>query len=67
MGLTDETKKPSDGEKKKRDAELDEFWDIDALIPKRRAPHYAANTETLKTEHSAPFIDGKYLKYIPPK
>lgn len=43
--MTDENK-PQDAEKKKRDEELDAFWDIDALIPKRRAPHYAADTET---------------------
>jgi len=43
--VTDE-KKPQDADKKKRDEELDSFWDIDALIPKRRAPHYAADTET---------------------
>ena len=43
--MTDE-KKPQDADKKKRDEELDSFWDIDALIPKRRAPHYAADTET---------------------
>lgn len=31
---------------RQRDEELDRFWDIDALIPKRRAPHTASNTET---------------------
>jgi len=36
----------TEDEKKRRDEELDKFWDIDALIPKKRAPHYAANTET---------------------
>jgi len=33
-------------EQKKRDEELDRFWDIDALIPPRRAPQHATNTET---------------------
>ena len=36
-------------EKQKREArekELDAFWDIDSLIPARRAPIYPANTET---------------------
>ena len=30
---------------KKHDAELDAFWDIDALIPKKPAAHYAHDTE----------------------
>ena len=33
-------------EKKRREAELDAFWDIDALIPPKRAPHFVGNTET---------------------
>lgn len=33
-------------EKKRREAELDAFWDIDALIPPKRAPHYVGNTDT---------------------
>ncbi|MBQ8310781.1 MAG: TerB N-terminal domain-containing protein [Clostridia bacterium] len=33
-------------EQKKKDEELDRFWDIDALIPPRRVPHYTADTET---------------------
>ena len=33
-------------EKKKREEELDRFWDIDALIPKKRVPHMPADTET---------------------
>ena len=32
-------------DRRQRDEELDRFWDIDALIPKRRAPHTPANTE----------------------
>ena len=35
-----------DREKSKRREELDDFWDIDALIPPRRAPQYAHDTET---------------------
>ncbi len=31
-------------EKKRREAELDAFWDIDALIPKKRAAQYPADT-----------------------
>ncbi len=31
-----------------RDAERDAFWDIDALIPPRRAPHYKADTEAVE-------------------
>lgn len=33
-------------ERKRRDEELDRFWDIDALIPPKRAAHYTADTET---------------------
>lgn len=36
-------------ERKKREArerELDRFWDVDALIPARRAPIYSSNTQT---------------------
>ena len=33
-------------EQKKREEELDRFWDIDALIPKKRAPHLQADTRT---------------------
>lgn len=69
--MTDETKDPREGEKKKRDAELDEFWDIDALIPKRRAPHYTANTETAEIELE-PTSQGKSIprsgwESIPPR
>lgn len=35
-----------DDDKKRREAELDAFWDIDALIPPKRAPHYVGNTDT---------------------
>ena len=37
----------SEKENKSRDAELDRFWDIDALLPKKRATHYAADTEAV--------------------
>ena len=32
-------------DKRQHDEELDRFWDIDALIPKRRAPHTPSNTD----------------------
>lgn len=32
-------------EQKKRDEELDRFWDIDALLPPRRVAQYATDTE----------------------
>ena len=35
-------------EKKKRTEELDRFWDIDTLIPPKRAPRYAHNTDTVE-------------------
>ena len=41
MSEWDEKKDP-----KAREQELDRFWDIDALIPKKRAPIYPANTDT---------------------
>ena len=37
---------------KKRDAELDDFWDIDALLPMRRAPRRAMDTEATEIELS---------------
>lgn len=51
-------------EKKRREAELDAFWDIDALIPPKRTPHYVGNTETaeivlepFETTQSSPVPD----------
>ena len=41
-------------EQKRRDEELDRFWDIDALIPQKRAVHYAADTETTEIVLDAP-------------
>ncbi len=41
-------------EQKKRDEELDRFWDIDALIPQKRAVHYAKDTETTEIVLDAP-------------
>ena len=32
-------------DKRRRDEELDRFWDIDALIPKRRAPYTPSSTD----------------------
>lgn len=37
-------------ERRRRDEELDRFWDIDALIPRKRAAHYVADTETTEIE-----------------
>ncbi len=36
--------------KNSREEELDRFWDIDALIPKRRAPYAVSDTETAEIE-----------------
>ncbi len=33
---------------RQRDAEMDDFWDIDALMPPRRAAHYAHDTEAVE-------------------
>lgn len=41
-------------EQKRRDEELDRFWDIDALIPQKRAVHYAADTEATEIVVDAP-------------
>ena len=43
-------------ERKKRDEELDRFWDIDALIPKKHAMHYGADTETTEIVLDAPTV-----------
>jgi len=37
-------------EKKQRNDELDRFWEIDDLIPKKRAPHYPHDTEAVEIE-----------------
>ncbi len=34
----------TEDEKRRREAELDAFWDIDALIPKKRAAQYSTDT-----------------------
>ncbi len=36
-----------ENEKKRREAELDRFWDVDALLPKKCAVHYTADTEAV--------------------
>lgn len=41
-------------EKKQRKDELDRFWEIDDLIPKKRAPHYPHNTEAVEIELPSP-------------
>ncbi len=54
-----------------RDAERDAFWDIDALIPPRRAPHYTADTEAVEIsidplkKEEAPSVE-PVRHYIPP-
>lgn len=40
-------------QRQRRD-ELDKFWEIDDLIPKRRAPHYTADNETTEIELPPP-------------
>ena len=35
----------SEQKKQTRSDELDKFWDIDALIPRKTAPRYASDTE----------------------
>jgi len=37
-------------DKRKRQDELDRFWEIDDLLPKRRAPHYPSDTEATEIE-----------------
>ncbi len=44
-------------EQRARDEELDRFWDIDALIPGKRAIHYAKDTETTEIVLDAPLPD----------
>ncbi len=41
-------------EKKRKKDELDRFWEIDSLIPPRRAPHYPHDTEAVEIESEAP-------------
>ena len=41
-------------DRRKRDAEMEDFWDIDALIPPRRAAHYAHDTEAVEIAFEAP-------------
>lgn len=41
-------------EQRKKAEELDRFWEIDTLIPPKRAPHYAADTETTEIELDPP-------------
>ncbi len=41
-------------EKKKRAEEMDRFWDIDALIPPKKAPRYPSDTETTEITLDAP-------------
>ncbi len=41
-------------DRKKRDEELDRFWEIDDLIPRRQAPRYAADTEAVEITVAPP-------------
>ena len=41
-------------EKKRKKDELDRFWEIDSLIPPRRAPHYPHDTEAVEIESEPP-------------
>lgn len=61
----------SGDEKKRRDAELDAFWDIDALIPRRTASHTPRDTETtevvLEPIEKSPPADPPKGAVIPPR
>lgn len=37
-------------ERRRREEELDRFWEIDALLPRRVAPHLPADTEAVEVE-----------------
>lgn len=56
-------------DRRKRDAEMDDFWDIDALIPPRRATHYARDTEAVEVSFEAPQKETSATRRtaIPPK
>lgn len=55
-------------ERKKREEELDRFWDIDALIPPRRASHYQRDTEAVEIVSEIPNSPSQEPKphFIPP-
>ncbi len=67
-------------EQRRRDEELDRFWDIDALIPPKRMAHYAADTKAteilsvapqnskseMRTEAIPPRDDAPRPRFIPP-
>lgn len=44
----------ADFDPKKRDEELDRFWEIDELIPKKKMPRYAADTEAVEITVAPP-------------
>ncbi len=70
----------NDEEKKARDAELDAFWDIDALIPKKKVPYHTCDTsaaeivlepmqptnETERREERIPPAEEPRRHFIPP-
>ena len=44
--MTDREREAEKQKRTARERELDAFWDVDSLIPARRAPVYPSNTET---------------------
>lgn len=44
----------AESDRKRRDEELDKFWEIDDLIPRRQAPRYAADTEAVEITIAPP-------------
>lgn len=44
----------ADFDPKKRDEELDRFWEIDELIPKKKMPRYTADTEAVEITVAPP-------------
>lgn len=44
--MSEEKKELERQKRAEREKALDDFWNVDALIPARRAPHYPSNTDT---------------------
>lgn len=58
-----------DRKEARKNTEMDDFWDIDALLPPRRAAHYPHDTEAVEVSFDAPAekqAEGKRVA-IPPK
>lgn len=55
-------------DRKMREEELDRFWDIDALIPPRRAAHYRSDTEAVEIHSELPqsIKEETQTHFIPP-